>query len=297
MARLLLIDKGIQSGDFLEKGLSLYGYTVITPSQPDTIFNLATAKQPDLILIDIDTPGINIWQTIQNMKASRLTWSIPVIAICNQAIDGNLLVQAGFDSYFRKPLLLKHLAVRIETLLKATAASRGIPPSPTTPPIPGTERIPPPQQSQLDSPQRNQAATVVYVDDSPKDSQAMANIITSAGYSYSNIADSLQALPLLLERRPQLIFLDLVMPMANGYELCAQIRRISLFSRTPIVIVTNNDGLVDRVRAKLVGASDFVSKPIEEKRILKITNKYLNSFQLSPNPIQEESFFSKIKIL
>ncbi|MEO0869229.1 MAG: response regulator, partial [Cyanobacteria bacterium J06642_11] len=69
----------------------------------------------------------------------------------------------------------------------------------------------------------------------------------------------------------------LVMPIANGYEVCAQIRRISAFKNTPVIIVTANDGLADRVRAKVVGASGFMSKPINEKRVLKVLKKCTQS--------------------
>ncbi|MEM6453404.1 MAG: response regulator, partial [Cyanobacteria bacterium P01_D01_bin.105] len=116
---------------------------------------------------------------------------------------------------------------------------------------------------------------VVYIDDNPADSNAMAKIVQNLGYRYTNIPDPLQALPRLLELKPQFIFLDLVMPIANGYELCAQIRRISVFKEIPIVIVTNNDGIGDRVRAKVVGSSGFLGKPIQEQRVAKVLKKYL----------------------
>ena len=56
---------------------------------------------------------------------------------------------------------------------------------------------------------------------------------------------------------------DLVMPIANGYEVCSQIRRISSLKEIPVIIVTSNDGIADRVRARLVGASGFLGKPID----------------------------------
>lgn len=124
---------------------------------------------------------------------------------------------------------------------------------------------------------RQNAAQIVYIDDSPADSRAMGQIVEELGYKYNNIQDPLQALPALLELKPQLIFLDLVMPFANGYEVCAQIRRISLLEQTPVVIVTSNDGIADRVRAKVVGASGFLGKPIQQKKVAKILHKYLDS--------------------
>ncbi|MEO1182564.1 MAG: response regulator [Cyanobacteria bacterium J06636_28] len=114
----------------------------------------------------------------------------------------------------------------------------------------------------------------------------MAKIVRNAGYGYDNITEPLEAIPILLELRPKLIFLDLVMPYTNGYELCAQIRRTSTFRKTPIIIVTNNDGIIDRVRARFVGASGFFSKPVREKRVLKVLKKHLVLLQT------ESSLFS-----
>ncbi|MEL7052143.1 MAG: response regulator, partial [Cyanobacteria bacterium J06588_5] len=123
---------------------------------------------------------------------------------------------------------------------------------------------------------RSNLPKVVYVDDSPSDSRTMAAIVEKMGYQYFNIPDPLQALPKLIELKPKLIFLDLVMPIANGYEVCAQIRRITAFKKIPIIIVTSNDGIADRVRAKIVGASGFMGKPIQEKKVKKVFKKHLS---------------------
>ncbi|MDV3350236.1 response regulator [Leptothoe sp. LEGE 181152] len=120
-------------------------------------------------------------------------------------------------------------------------------------------------------------AVVAYVDDNLADSQAMADIFKESDYRYVNISDSLQALTKLLELKPQLIFLDLVMPVVNGYELCAQIRRISVLKDVPVIIMTNNNSIPDRVRAKVVGSNGFLGKPIKPKRVLKVVLKHLQT--------------------
>lgn len=116
---------------------------------------------------------------------------------------------------------------------------------------------------------------VAYIDDSLMDSQIMSQIVTKVGLRYINLQDSVLALPMLLENKPSLIFLDLVMPVANGYEICAQIRRTSIFKDTPVIIVTGNDGIVDRVRAKIVRSTDFLAKPIDTNKVLAVLRKYL----------------------
>jgi two-component system, chemotaxis family, response regulator PixG len=124
-------------------------------------------------------------------------------------------------------------------------------------------------------PTPSNALLVACVDDNPNVCRAMERILTMAGYRFIAIQDPLQTLPILLEHKPDLIFLDLVMPIASGYEICAQLRRVSAFKKTPVVILTGNDGIVDRVRAKLVGASDFLAKPVEGQRVMNVVRRHL----------------------
>ena len=115
---------------------------------------------------------------------------------------------------------------------------------------------------------------VACIDDSPQICQIMKVILEREGYQFVAIRDSLRAVSILLNQKPALIFLDLVMPVANGYEVCAQIRRVSALKKTPVVILTGNDGVVDRIRANMVGATDFLSKPIDDKKVIKLLQQY-----------------------
>lgn len=122
---------------------------------------------------------------------------------------------------------------------------------------------------------QDRAPLVVCIDDSLQSCQLAEKLLNQAGYRSSSIQNPIDALSILAERKPDLILLDLVMPNVSGYELCSQIRRISTLKETPVVIVTGNDGFVDRVRAKLAGASDFVSKPFPRERLLELLRKHL----------------------
>lgn len=116
--------------------------------------------------------------------------------------------------------------------------------------------------------------TIACIDDSPSICQTMASIINPAGYNFVSETDGLRAIAVLLSRKPDLIFLDLVMPNTNGYEICSQLRKLSFFKQTPIVILTGNDGIVDRVRAKIVGATDFLGKPAKSEQVIGTIEKY-----------------------
>ncbi|NJK49752.1 response regulator [Candidatus Gracilibacteria bacterium] len=116
---------------------------------------------------------------------------------------------------------------------------------------------------------------IACIDDSPLMCQTMEKILTAAKFQFVGINDPLRAIAILLARKPDLIFLDLVMPNANGYEICAQLRKMTFFKDTPIVILTGNDGLVDRVRAKMVGSTDFISKPVDPEIVVSTIHKHL----------------------
>ena len=115
---------------------------------------------------------------------------------------------------------------------------------------------------------------IACVDDSPQVCAVMTAIIEKAGYRCIATQDSVRAVSLLLQHQPDLIFLDLIMPIVNGYEVCKQLRRVKRFKTVPVVILTGNDGAIDRVRAKVVGASDFVPKPVRPNKIVALLQKY-----------------------
>lgn len=116
---------------------------------------------------------------------------------------------------------------------------------------------------------------IACVDDSMMTSHVMEEIISVAGYRFLGINDPVKAIAELIERKPDLIFLDIVMPNMNGYELCSELRKHPALAKTPIIFLTSNDGIVDRLRAKMTGASDFLTKTVDADRVLKMIMEYL----------------------
>ncbi|AUT01833.1 two-component system response regulator [Nostoc sp. CENA543] len=139
-----------------------------------------------------------------------------------------------------------------------------------------------PNDSISAQPKKVYTPLIACVDDSPQVCKMLEEIITSHGLRFVQIQDAVQALPILIQEKPDLIFLDLIMPVASGYEICTQLRRISAFTNTPVIILTGNDGLLDRVRAKVVGSTDFLTKPVNTDKVMSILRKYLPTKIASP---------------
>jgi two-component system, chemotaxis family, response regulator PixG len=145
------------------------------------------------------------------------------------------------------------------------------------PDLPRPAKTEPKQPPRTPTPSTQPKQLIACLDDDPQIRKLMERILAQAGYRSLTISDSMQAIPILLEQKPDLLFLDLVMPVANGYEVCTQLRRISALKDMPIVILTGNDGMIDRMRAKMVKASGFLTKPISSQKVVTTIRKYLLS--------------------
>lgn len=120
---------------------------------------------------------------------------------------------------------------------------------------------------------------IACVNDDLNICKLMENIILTVGFKFLEINDPFEAIGQILAHKPDLIFLDLEMPNTNTYDICNTLKKLSLFSETPIIILTENDGMIKRVRTKIVGCADFMAKPIEQEKVLKAIAKHLPLYQ------------------
>ena len=116
---------------------------------------------------------------------------------------------------------------------------------------------------------------IACIDDSPLIGRYLKEILVPAGYRLLYVEDPIQGIGILAKEKPHLILLDLVMPDTDGYNVCNFLRNSSTFRKTPIIMLTSWDNTINRVRAKLVGVSDFLAKPFEAEQLLQLIKKYL----------------------
>jgi twitching motility two-component system response regulator PilG len=117
---------------------------------------------------------------------------------------------------------------------------------------------------------------IVCIDDSQTMLNEISRFLEREDFSVMTINEPLKALMKIISFRPNLILLDVGMPNIDGYKLCSLIRKYSAFRDTPIVMVTGNKGLIDRARAKLAGATDYMTKPFTQFDLLTMVFRYLS---------------------
>ncbi len=117
---------------------------------------------------------------------------------------------------------------------------------------------------------------IVCIDDSPTILNEISRFLDRDEFSVFTITESLKALMKIIRIKPDLILLDVGMPNIDGYKLCSLIRKYSAFRDTPIVMVTGNKSLIDRAKARMAGATDYMTKPFTQSDLLDMVFRYLS---------------------
>ena len=128
---------------------------------------------------------------------------------------------------------------------------------------------------------------ILIVDDEPRYLRLMqANLVTE-GYQVLEATNGQEAVDIVAEKHPDLVFLDIMMPVLDGFAACERIRE---FSNVPIIIVTARGNENDRVKGLDLGADDYIVKPFSATELLARARAVLRRAQTSGGSFQQSIF-------
>ena len=131
------------------------------------------------------------------------------------------------------------------------------------------------------------SARILIVDDEPRNIRLMEANLVSADYEVLIGTNGQEAVDIVIEHRPDLVLLDVMMPVLDGIEACDRIRKIS---NVPIIMVTALGDERDRVRGLDVGADDYIVKPYSASELLARVRAVLRRAQIMSSAIQQAAF-------
>ena len=118
---------------------------------------------------------------------------------------------------------------------------------------------------------------ILVVDDSRTVQKMIAGVLEKSLYRVALAEDGLQALARLDDEMPALILLDITMPRMDGYQVARIITGNEATSAIPVVMLSGKDGFFDRMRGKLAGAKDYVTKPFETDVLISTIERYVKT--------------------
>jgi two-component system, OmpR family, response regulator MprA len=107
---------------------------------------------------------------------------------------------------------------------------------------------------------------ILVVDDEPAVRDALERALKAQHYAVSTAVDGRQALEAVADDPPELLLLDVLMPVMDGFEACRRLRELG--DRTPVLMLTARDAVGDRVEGLDAGADDYVVKPFALEELL-----------------------------
>jgi twitching motility two-component system response regulator PilG len=125
------------------------------------------------------------------------------------------------------------------------------------------------QVSSAANPKTNLAGLkILVIDDSKTIRRTAETLLAKEGCEVFTAVDGFDALSKIADHRPDIIFVDIMMPRLDGYQTCSLIKHNKTFKDTPVIMLSSKDGLFDRARGRLVGSEQYLTKPFTKDELL-----------------------------
>ncbi|HEX7340089.1 MAG TPA: twitching motility response regulator PilG [Rhodanobacteraceae bacterium] len=114
----------------------------------------------------------------------------------------------------------------------------------------------------------------MVIDDSKTIRRTAETLLKKEGCDVLTAVDGFEALAKISDQKPQVIFVDIMMPRLDGYQTCALIKNNQQFRTTPVIMLSSKDGLFDKARGRIVGAEEYLTKPFTRDELLAALRQY-----------------------
>ena len=245
---VLIVDDEPSIRRFLRHILEAEGFLVIESRSGEDAVAIAFREKPSLVLLDLVLPDIDGFEVLSRLKEKEDTKDIPVI-ILSIIEDGDRCFRLGASDYLPKPINRERLVGRVTSLI---AAGKPL----------GSE-----------GPYR-----VLAVDDDDSVLKALSTILQNHGFEVDIARNGKDGLTLAIASPPDLVILDLMMPIMTGHEVLLALKQNSSTAEIPVMILTAAEP-DERIRALQGGAESLMTKPFSEKELAKLVRDSLRAMK------------------
>ncbi len=108
----------------------------------------------------------------------------------------------------------------------------------------------------------------MVIDDSKTIRRTAETLLKKVGCEVVTALDGFDALSKIADQKPDIIFIDIMMPRLDGYQTCALIKNNKEYKNTPVVMLSSKDGLFDKAKGRIVGSDQYLTKPFSRDELL-----------------------------
>ncbi len=118
---------------------------------------------------------------------------------------------------------------------------------------------------------------VMVIDDSKTIRRTAETLLKKEGCDVVTATDGFEALSKIADHKPDIIFVDIMMPRLDGYQTCALIKNNRVFKSTPVIMLSSKDGLFDKARGRIVGSEQYLTKPFTRDELLTAIRTHVDA--------------------
>jgi two-component system cell cycle response regulator len=258
--RILVIEDNADNLELMTYLLKAFGHTTLVAADGISGLDLARCESPDLILCDIQMPGMSGYQVVRELQNDPTLAQIPRVAVTALAMVGDRekVLAAGFEGYIAKPIVPEDFVPLVEKFLKVPSH-----PPPCRPIHCQAAVNPRPAPA-------NGRPTILVVDDSRVNRSLARSILEPFGYHVVEACQAQDALTSARYSRPDLILCDVHMPGGDGYECISLVKADPGLRRVPFVFLSSAVfGEEVRNRCLKLGAERYIARPVEPETLLR----------------------------
>lgn len=220
--------------------LHLFGYEIKIFNDPETLAAAIAEREPHVLILDDDIDqGQLAGQASKKRRGGSENYPVIIISSNDNFENRLAAVRAGIDGYFIKPIDMAALSERID------------------------EKI---------SRRKIRAYRILTVDDDVLLSAFYEAVLNVAGMHVQTLSDPSKILEVLRQFQPELILMDIYMPLCTGAEVAKLIRQNNLYVDIPIVFLSSEENIDRQISALEIGAENFLTKPIEPENLISVVS-------------------------
>ncbi|HHS12230.1 MAG TPA: response regulator [bacterium] len=254
--KVLLVDDDQDVISALQTVLESKGFQVEAAFEGPSGLKKAKAEKPDLIVLDVMLPDLDGMAVCHALKKDPSTRHIPVLILTSlsesdRGINAARLIAEGHgaEGYLEKPVEPRLFMDHVYALL---------------------------------NPKRKKGRRVLLVDDDPDFVETLRVVLADKGYEVITAHAGDEGFETALKERPDIVLLDIMLPVKDGYEVCQEIKEHKDLKMIPVIMLTSigrklTEPGYGKIMAQSHQADDYIEKPVEVEELLRRIRKFLKS--------------------
>ncbi|MBF0108859.1 MAG: response regulator [Magnetococcales bacterium] len=258
--RTLVVDDNEIARLQIRSVLEETGHEVIeTSGGMEALKAVEEGRVPDLVILDLMMPGMDGFQVVHHLRTQKRTAELPILILTAKELnpeERKLLRHHRVTELIQKGRLNRdQLRLCIGNLLTVPAAE--------APPVPAA------------SPPRPTDPPILIVEDKPDNLLALTALLDDLGHRYITAGNGREAIDKTRTHKPGLVLMDMQLPVMNGFDATRSIKADPMLRNIPVIAVTASAMKGDQERMLAAGCDDYISKPIDMRRLATLMNKWL----------------------